>query len=195
MAAPAALALAGECGAWTLPLAAAPKRAYLQVGNGTLWTQGGAVNTVSVVVPSTALGSGAVQPMVSDSTQSRSPLDGSSACTPPQQVLVAASYQRMGNVANGPNVALLQVTSPRSLINANGDTIPFSQISWTVSSMAGDFSPGVIAPGTFSGGTQTLASVPANRFVQNCHTFSYANTAMRSAGTYRGTVVYTLTVP
>ena len=49
--------------------------------------------------------------------------------------------------------------------------------------------------GSFNGGTQTLATVPANRYIENCHTFSYANSAVRAAGTYTGQVTYTLTAP
>ena len=52
-----------------------------------------------------------------------------------------------------------------------------------------------IPAGTFNGGTQTLATVPANRYIENCHTFIYANSAVRAAGTYNGRVTYTLSSP
>ena len=78
--------------------------------------------------------------------------------------------------------------------NAAGDTIPFSQISWTVSA-PGSTVPGVIPAGTFNGGTQNLATIPANRYIENCHSFGYANSAIRAAGTYEGRVTYTLTTP
>jgi hypothetical protein len=74
------------------------------------------------------------------------------------------------------------------------DTIPFSQIGWTVSAN-GSSVPGVIPAGNFNGATQTLTTIPANTYIENCHTFSYANSAVRAAGTYNGQVTYTLTSP
>jgi hypothetical protein len=180
--------------AWTLTLSAAPRRVFLQVGNGSAFANNGQVNLVSVSVPAAQLVTGAPQTMSSDSTQSRSPVDNFTVCSPPSQVYVGGSYQR-SSTTNGPASALLQVTSQPNLVSAAGDTIPFSQISWTVSSLGGDTTPNVIPPGSFNGGTQMLATVPANVFIENCHTFRYANSAMRAAGTYNGQVTYTLATP
>jgi hypothetical protein len=181
--------------AWTLTIAAAPRRVYLQVGNGVLFANSAQINSVSVTVPASDIGSGAAQVMTSNSTQAASPYDNYAVCSPPQQVYVGASYQR-SNAGNGPATAILQVTSPPSLVNASGDTIPFSQISWTVSTVGtADATPNVIPAGSFVGGTQTLAVVGANRFIENCHTFRYANQLAPAAGTYNGQVTYTLTAP
>jgi hypothetical protein len=133
--------------------------------------------------------------MTSDSTQAISPYDNYVVCSPPTQIFVAAAYQR-SNSANGPSSAVLQVASPPNLTSPGGDTIPFSQISWTVSSVgSADRTPAVIPPGTFNGSTQVLATVQANTLIENCHTFRYANTATRAAGTYTGQVVYTISTP
>jgi hypothetical protein len=181
--------------AWTLNITAAPRRVYLQVGNGVLFGNSAQVNQVSVTVPITAIGSGAAQVMTSNSTQATSPYDNYAVCSPPQQVYVGAAYQR-SNANNGPATAVLQVTSPPNLVNATGETIPFSQIRWTVSTVGTvDTTPGVIPAGTFTGGTQALAVVSANRFVENCHTFIYANQVAPAAGTYNGQVTYTLSAP
>lgn len=181
--------------AWTLNLTAASRRVYLQVGVGAFQANVATVNTVSVTVPAGQLGSGVAQPMTSNSTQANSPFDNFVVCAPPAQVYVGASYQR-SNGGNGPATALMQVTSPANLVNAAGDTIPFSQISWTVATVGTqDPTPGVIPAGTFAGGVQTLTTVPANRLFENCHTFSYANTQVRAAGTYNGIVTYTLSTP
>lgn len=180
--------------AWTLTLAAASRRVFLQVGNGTLNANNTQVNQVSVTVPANQLGNGAAQQMTSNSTQSVSPVDNFTVCTPPVQVYVGGSYQR-SNAADGPATALLQVTSPANLTSAAGDVIPFTQLSWTTSALGGDATPNVIPAGTFTGGTQTLTTIPANRYVENCHTFSYANAALRAAGTYDGRVTYTLSTP
>ena len=180
--------------AWTLTLAAASRRVFLQVGNGTLNVNNTQVNQVSVTVPANQLGNGAAQQMTSNSTQSASPVDNFTVCTPPVQVYVGGSYQR-SNATDGPATALLQVTSPANLTSAAGDVIPFTQLSWTTSALGGDATPNVIPAGTFTGGTQTLTTIPANRYVENCHTFSYANAALRAAGTYDGRVTYTLSTP
>lgn len=180
--------------AWTLTLGAASRRVYLQVGNGNLNANNTLVNRVTVTVPANQLGTGAAQQMTSNSTQSLSPVDNFTVCAPPIQVYVGGSYQR-SNAANGPATALLQVTSPTNLTSAGGDVIPFTQISWTTSALGGDATPNVIPAGTFTGGTQTLTTIPANRYIENCHTFSYANAALRAAGTYDGRVTYTLSTP
>ncbi|MDO9294125.1 MAG: hypothetical protein Q7U09_21295 [Hydrogenophaga sp.] len=180
--------------AWSLTLAAASRRVFLHVGNGTYDGNNGTINRVEVSVPVNQLGNGSALAMTSNSTQSRSLYgDNYTTCpNPSTQVMVGASYRRNQN--NQPASATLRVTSPANLTNAAGDTIPFSQISWTVSA-PGSSVPNVIPAGTFNGGTQTLATVPANRYIENCHTFSYANSALRAAGTYNGQVTYTLSSP
>jgi hypothetical protein len=181
--------------AWSLSLAAASRRVFLHVGNGTAEGNNGTINLVTATLTGAQLLAGTPQAMTSNSTQSGSLYgDGYTTCpTPSTQVIVGASYRR-SNAANGPASATLRVTSPASLTNAAGDTIPFSQISWTVSA-PGSAAPNVIPAGTFNGATQTLATIPANTYIENCHTFSYANSAVRAAGTYNGRVTYTLTSP
>lgn len=191
--------------AWSISVNSAPRRVYLHVGNGVRNGDSGIVNRVSVNVPANQLGSGAPLPMTSDSTQSTSlhRRNGGVVCpNPTSQVLIGASYQR-NNAGGGtaPMSATLSVSSPPALVNANGDTIPMSEVSWTVSA-PGDPggpnttpNPGVIPAGAFSGSTQTLATIPANTYIQNCHTFSFANSAVRAAGTYNARVTYTVSSP
>lgn len=180
--------------AWTLALNAASRRVFLQVGNGTFNANNALVNQVSVNVPANQVGTGTAQPMTSNSTQANSPRDNFTVCVPPAQVYVGGSYQRR-NAGNGPATARLQVSSPASLVSAAGDTIPFTEISWTITSLGADNNPNVIPAGAFTGGVQTLATFTANTYNENCHIFSYANSAPRAAGTYDGRVTYTLTAP
>lgn len=184
-----------EAQAWSLSIASAPRRVFLHVGNGTIDRNNSLVNRVEVTVPVNQLGNGTPLPMSSTSTQSNSLYgDNYLTCpTPASQVMIGASYRRNNN-NNSPASARLSVTSPANLTNASGDSIPFSEISWTVSA-AGSANPGVIPAGTFNGGTQTLATIPANTYIENCHSFRYANSALRAAGTYNGRVVYTLSAP
>jgi len=185
---------AGAAHAWSLTIAAASRRVFLHVGNGSPEADNGTVNLVSATLTGAQLIAGTPLPMVSNSTQSASLLDGFTTCpTPASQVIIGASYRR-SSATNGPASATLRVTSPANLTSAAGDTIPFSQISWTVSA-PGSGAPNVIPAGTFNGATQTLATIPANTYIENCHSFTYANSAVRAAGTYTGQVTYTLTSP
>lgn len=188
--------------AWSLTITSGSRRLFLHVGNGAMsGTSGtlngtagtsGPVNLVQVTVPAAQLGNGTDLAMTSDSTQSTSLYaDGYTTCpTPASQVMVGAGYRRNSGPAN----ATLTVSSPTSLTNAGGDTIPFTEISWTVSA-PGSGVPNVIPAGTFNGGTQTLATVPGNTYFENCHSYVYANNAVRAAGTYNGRVTYTLSSP
>ena len=179
--------------AWTIDLNAASRRVFLQVGNGSLNANSPPVNEVSVSVLGSQVGNGSAQPMTSNSTQANSPYDNYAVCTAFSQVYVGGSYQRNGNSSA---VSQLQVTSEANLTSAAGDTIAFSQISWTTSTVGNqDATPNVIPAGTFNGATQMLKSIAPNQFIENCHTFFYANSALRAAGTYEGTVTYTLAIP
>lgn len=180
--------------AWSIGIAAASRRVFLHVGNGTANANNGTINQVSVTLTGAQMLAGTPQAMTSNSTQSVSLLDGFNTCpTPASQVIIGASYRR-SNGGDGPASATLRVTSPTNLVSAAGDTIPFSQISWTVSA-PGSGVPNVIPAGTFSGAAQTLTTIPANTYIENCHSFIYANSAVRAAGTYTGQVTYTLTSP
>lgn len=188
--------------AWSLTITSGSRRLFLHVGNGTVsgsrgtldGTAGtnGIVNTVEVTVPTAQLGSGTALAMTSDSTQNISLYgDGNNTCpTPASQVMVGAGYRRNSGASN----ATLTVSSPVNLTSAAGDVIPFTEIGWTVSA-PGSSQPNVIPAGTFNGSTQTLATVPGNRYLENCHSFRYANSAVRAAGIYEGRVTYTLSAP
>ena len=125
---------AADAAAWSLSIAAASRRVFLHVGNGTAEGNNGTINRVTATLTGAQLLAGTPQTMTSDSTQSASLYgDGFTTCpTPATQVIVGASYRR-SNAANGPASATLRVTSPANLTSAGGDSIPVSQISWTVS--------------------------------------------------------------
>jgi hypothetical protein len=179
--------------AWTLTIAPASRRVFLHVGNGSVDANNRTINRVEVSLTGAQLLSGLPQPMTTNSTQSQSlQRNGFITCpNPSSQILIGASYRRRNN---GPASATLSVTSPSSLTNAGGDTIPFSDISWSVAA-PGSPTPNVIPSGSFTGGQQTLANVAANTYIENCHSFTYANSAVQAAGTYDGRVTYTLTSP
>src|SRR5574337_119311 len=150
------------------------------------------VNLVSVTVPAAAVGSGTAQAMTTNSTVGASSYDGFAFCNTPAQLYVGG-YYRYNSTTSGA-AATLTATSPANLVSAAGDTIPFTQISWT-SSGNGDSGTQPFPAGSFTGTTQTLGTIARNQWAESCHTFSYANTAIRPAGTYTGRVTYTLTAP
>ncbi len=185
----ASLMVSANAHAWVLTITPGVRAVFLQVGNGTANANNATINLVSVSVPAGAIGNGVAQAMTSDSTQSASPFDNYAVCNPPNQVYVGGFYRQPTTTAT---VAVLQVTSPANLLSGT-DLIPFSQISWT--STANGNTTADIPAGAFNGGTQVLRNITSNSWVENCHTFSYANTNVVAAGVYAGRVTYTLTVP
>ncbi len=196
-------ALPGSTLAFTTTITAGnPRAIYLQVGVGGFtggnYNAGGipgnnsTVNLVSVTVPATAVGTGAVQSMTTNSTAGASSYDGFAFCNTPAQLYIGGFYRFNNNAAGA--AATLTATSPANLTNSAGDTIPFTQISWT-SSGNSDSGAQPFPAGTFTGATQTIGTIQRNQWAESCQTFSYANSAIRAAGTYNGRVTYTLTAP
>jgi hypothetical protein len=177
--------------AWVLNLTPGTRAVYLAVGNATVTGDNATVNLVSVTVPIGSLGTGAAQVFTTNSTQIISPYDNYTLCNPAAgQVYVGGFYRLPTTNATS---AVLQVTTPAGL-TSGVNTIPFNQISWTSTALGNTGAD--IPAGTFlSGGTLFLRNFAANSYVENCHTFSYANTAPVAAGTYDGRATYTLTAP
>lgn len=173
--------------AWVLNVTPGPRTIGLTVGNNVA---GGTPNIVSVSVPAAVLGTGVSQAMTSDSTQANSPFDNFTVCVPPNQVYVGGYLRELTNTANS---ATLSVTTPATLSNG-AETIPFTQISWTSTSI-GNGGAADIPAGTFNGGNLVLRNIASNRYVENCHTFNYANANFVAAGTYTGRATYTLVAP
>lgn len=190
----------GTALAYVVNINAGSRAIYLQVGNGSFsgtYRTGGTpgnnatINRVTVTVPAASVGSGTAQAMTSNSTQATSFYDGFTFCNPPAQVYIGGFFRLPGSSGTA---TLSVTTSAANLVNATGDTIPFSQVSWT-SSGIGDTGAQPIPSGTFTGGTQSLALFPVNTWRESCHTFSYANAASVAAGTYSGRATYTLSAP
>lgn len=199
----AAALLAGGSTAWAFTVnitAANPRVLYLQVGVGSFtggnYNAGGApannatVNTVSVAVPAAQVGNGIAQAMTTNSGATSSFYDGYAFCNGPTQLYVGGFYR--STAATG--AATLRATSPANLVNGAGNTIPFTQISWT-SSGNGDTGAQPFPAGTFVGGTQTIGSINRNQWAESCLTFSYANSSFVASGSYTGRVTYTLSTP
>jgi hypothetical protein len=177
--------------AWVLNLTPGTRAVYLAVGNATANADNAAVNLVSVTVPAGSLGTGAAQVFTSNSTQANSPYDNFAVCGPTAGQVYVGGFYRLPTTNT--TSAVLQVTTPAGL-TSGVNTIPFNQISWTSTALGNAGAD--IPAGTFiSGGTLFLRNFAANSYVENCHTFSYANTAPVAAGTYDGRATYTLTAP
>lgn len=192
--------------AFTVSISTGTRTIYLQVGLGSFLgtLQGGGspvsnltTNVVSVTVPAPQVGSGTAQTMTTNSTAANSFWDNFAFCNPPGELYVGGFYRRP-NTQSGDG-ATLRAAVPATLSNGSGGTIPFSQISWTSRGNAsgGGDEPGPqpFAAGTFSPGSQVIGTIARNQWAESCLIFSYANAAVVPAGTYTGTVVYTLTAP
>lgn len=177
-----------------------PRIIYLQVGVGSfsgIYSSGGTpqanptVNVVSVNVPTAQVGSGVAQQMASNTGATSSFYDNFVFCNAGQ--LYVGGFYRFNNNAAGAG-ATLTANSAVAMSNGAGGTIPFTQISW-VSSGNGDTGAQPFPSGRFTGGTQTIGTIARNQWAESCMTFSYLNTTIPAAGTYTGTVTFTLTAP
>ncbi|GAB3351158.1 hypothetical protein [Lysobacter tyrosinilyticus] len=195
-----ALCAAQSAQAFVVTISPGTRAVYLRVGNGVFTGNyssggipgsGGAINKVSVTLIGATLGNGVDQAMTTDATSGVSNWDGYSFCNVPAEIYVGGFYRLPGTTGT----ATLTATAPSNLSSGGGDTIPFSQISWTASGNGDGTAAQPIASGTFTGGTQTLASFPVNTWRESCHSFRYSNDSVVAAGTYTGRVVYTLSAP
>jgi hypothetical protein len=185
------LVLALPAQAWVLNVTPGARAVYLAVGNATSNADNATVNLLTLNLPAAAIGSGATQPFTSNSTQARSPFDNFNLCTPASGQVYIGGFFRLPTTNT--TQAVLQVTTPAGL-TSGANTIPFNQISWTSTALGNAAAD--IPAGTFlSGGTLFLRNFAANTYVENCHTFSYANTQPVAAGVYNGRATYTLTAP
>lgn len=196
-------ALPGASGAFTVSIAAGtPTTIYLQVGVGTFsggnYNAGGTpannttINNETVSVAAAVVGNGVTQAMTTNSNAANSFYDGFLFCTAGAQLYIGGFY-RTTSLSNA--AATVTATVPAALTDGAGDTIPFSQISWT-SSGNGDSGAQPFPAGTFSaGGVQTVGTIAKNNWAESCWTFSYLNATVPVAGTYTGRVTYTLTTP
>ena len=181
----------GASYAWVIGISPGPRGVYLAVGNATANAANGTINLISVAVPASAIGTGQIQPMQSNSTQANSPLDNFNVCVPASGQVYIGGFFRLP--AASAVTAVLQVSTPASL-TSGANSIPFNQISWSSTALgntAADIPAGVFP----SAGTLVLRNFAANNYVENCHTFRYANTVVVPAGQYNGVATYTLTAP
>jgi hypothetical protein len=200
------IAVSGGAAAYTVTLApASPKTVYLQVGVGSFTTSNcytcnpagqpannTTINKVSTTVASSAVGNSTLQAMTTDSTAATSFYDNFVFCSVPGQVYIGGFYRTTGGTT-----AAAQVTAnvPAALTNATGNTIPFSKIQWTSSGIQ-DSGAEPFPAGTFvNGGIQNVGSMSSNTWNESCLTFSYLNNTVPAAGTFTGTVRYTLSTP
>jgi len=180
---------------------ASPQEVYLQVGVGTFagnYNVGGTpginttINKASVSVAAAAVGNGTAQALTTDSSVGASPYDGYIYCNTPAQMYIGGFYRR---TTSGANTATVTATVPASLVNASGDQIAFSRISWTTGGN-GDSGGEPFPAGSFvNGGVQTVGSIAQNQWAESCWTFRYSNITVPPQGTYSGRVLYTVTAP
>ena len=185
------LAAAPPAQAWVLSITPGIRTVYLAVGNATSNAANATVNQVSTTLLASEVGSGVAKAMTSNSTQVNSPYDNFNVCAGGGSQVYVGGFFRMP--AASATSAVLQVQTPAGLTSGIY-SIPFNQVSWT-STALGNAAADIPAGSFVSGGTLFLRNFAANSYVENCHTFSYANTTPVAAGTYTGQALYTLTAP
>jgi hypothetical protein len=195
--------VATQAAAYTVSISSgSPRTIYLQVGVGSFlggnFNSGGTpqanptVNLVSVTVPTAVVGNSAAQAMQTNTGATSSFWDGFAFCNA-NQLYVGGFYRFTSNASGA--AATLTANSSAPLVNASGNTIPFTQIRWT-SSGNGDSGTQPFAGGTFNGtASQFIGNIARNQWAESCLSFSYINAAIPAAGTYTGTVTYTLSAP
>jgi hypothetical protein len=187
----AALLMAcGGAQAWVVTVTPGPKSIFLAIGTSSTMASNATVNLVSTTLSPVDVASGLPKAMTSNSAQTNSPFDNFQTCSAGGAQVYIGGYYRMP--AASATSALLQVATPAGL-TSGVNSIPFSQISWT-STALGNAAADIPAGSFVNGGTLFLRNIAANTFVDNCHTFTYANTSPVAAGTYTGQAIYTLTV-
>ena len=178
--------------AWVLTVTPGTRAVYLAVGNATANADNATVNLVSTTLLAADVGSGVAKLMTSNSTQANSPFDNYTVCAPSANEVYVGGFYRLPSASA--TTAVLQVTTPGGLTSGT-NSIAFDQISWT-STTIGYAGAADIPAGSFvSGGTRFLRNFAANSYVENCHTFRYANATPVAAGVYNGRATYTLTAP
>lgn len=182
-----------------------PRAVYLRVGDGVMSGGyyanggtpgvGGAVAIVQASVPVANIGNGTPVVMTTpNNPRLISDWDGYNFCNS-GQVYVGGFYRSGTGYGGGANnAATLSYTAPATLVNATGQSIPISQISWTTSGN-GDSGAQPIPAGTFSAGQNQLTTFPRNTWRESCLTFRYANQNFVASGTYQATVTFTLAQP
>jgi hypothetical protein len=199
----ALLALASSAvPAFTVTITAGSRTVYLQIGagtstgnfdNGVLPSNNTTINKVSVAVAATSVGNGTAQAMTTDSATSNSFWDGFAFCNPPAELYIGGFYRTPGN-AN--STATVTASVPAALTDTTGDTIAFSQISWTSSGNGDGNGAQPFPAGTFpAGGSLTVGTITRNQWAESCWTFSYRNNLIPAGGSYTGRVTYTLVAP
>lgn len=150
------------------------------------------INSVSATIASGTVGNGTAQAMTTNSATTNSFLDGYVFCSVPSQLYIGGFYRTSGATTAA---AAVTATVPPALIDATGDSIPFSKIQWK-SSGNGDAGAEPFPAGTFiNGGVQNVGSMASNSWNESCWTFSYLNNTVPPAGTYTGAVLYTMSAP
>lgn len=206
-----ALMLAPCASAFTVDISNGPNRAvYLRVGDGamvgnyfnnqntTSVAESSVVNVVSTELTVGQIGNGT--PVVMDGNSSPiSEWDGYAFCNA-GEVYIGGFYRSTSFWWDpAPGTASITAQPVSQLTNESGDVIPWNKISWTVSGNGDNPNSQRYAAGTFTGGVQSL-NVSNRRqqrstWNESCMRFRYANDTVVAGGTYRGTIMYTMSIP
>ncbi len=157
-----------------------PQVLYLRVGTGTAFADNATIDMITFTVPAANVG---------DLT----PIAGTGGDLTGGEVTARL-------IGNNGNISL-NVTTGGALSNGAGDTIPYSQITTTVSNLV---TGTALAAPVLANGAGTAISIPATNKIVNRDarwTYAYANTATVAPGAYgvttgnNGRATYTASMP
>lgn len=145
----------------------------------------GTRNTVSVDVPANQMGNGTPIAMSANSSGAHlaSSYNGAPLCQP-GEVYIGGFARKITGGGNG--TARLTVQA-EPFLQSGSNTIPIQEISWTT---RGQFNAGTLSPSSI-----TLGTIPNNNWLEDCLSFTFANSEVRQAGTYRARATFTLSHP
>ncbi len=167
-------------------VANAPVQIRLRVG-----ATAATITTTTVTVAGGNVGNSAVQLMTANAAARGGSLCAANHVFFNAEARAAPPGSRTATLTANSTAGLACITAA----TCGADNIPFTQVGW-VNTAPGGYAPVTIANGTFTnGGAQVLLAFNNSNQSQDCLRFRYLNQNVVRAGTYRGDVIYTLSMP
>ncbi len=167
-------------------VANAPVQIRLRVG-----ATGATITTTSVTVAGGNVGNAAVQLMTAPATARTGSVCAANHVFFNAEARAAPPGSRTATLTANSTAGMACTTAA----TCGTDNVPFTQVDW-INTAPATYAPTTIAAGTFSGGgAQVILTFNNSNQSQDCLRFRYLNQSIVRQGTYRGDVIYTLSMP
>ncbi len=183
---PLLLALPDAAIANLVVVANAPVQIRLRVG-----ATGATITTTTVTVAGGNVGNAAIQSMTAPASARTGSVCAANHVFFNAEARAAPPGSRTATLTANSTSGMACTTAA----TCGADSIPFTQVDW-INTTPGGYAPVTIPAGTFSGaGAQVILTFNNSNQSQDCLRFRYLNQNIVRQGTYRGDVIYTLTMP